>query len=167
MHAPAPLEADLVTSLQAAYASGVVSGVDCADGEAAALGVDLGAPTLAVLSTNLHSASFGTVDLPGNEPAQGSGGHYTVPLPAGYDTPVESSPGAGALGTPHVNGASLPAGLSIPVPLRPVIVPLINEALDVLTATAQATASSIGLRLASADMYGVRTAQCLNPSLID
>ncbi|GAB2450113.1 hypothetical protein GCM10027062_34160 [Nocardioides hungaricus] len=161
-----PVGADLTASLEVARASGAVSSVDCTDGEATGLNVELAAPTLAVLSIKLDSA-FGTVDLPGTAPAQGAGGPYVVSLPDGYDTPRESSPGAGTILPPRLDAASLPAGLSIPGLLRPVVVPLVNTALDVLTGAVRATAATLGLRLASADMYGVRTAQCLNPSLID
>jgi uncharacterized membrane protein len=160
------LTAELVTSLTVAHASGEISSVECEDGEASGLLVDLSAPALAVLSVDLDTV-FGDVRLDGTEPAPGSGGTYTLSLPENYDTAYESPAGAGTLGIPHLDPSNLPTGLAIPSIIRPGVVATLNAVLDAVSSLVVGISDAVGLRLASADMYGVRTAQCLNPSLID
>lgn len=151
----------LVSSLSVAHASGSIAAVECTDGEATSLDVSMAAPALAVLSVELDS-DFGDLEIAGTEPAPGSAGSYAVALPAHYDTAYETPSGAGTLGIPHV------AATDFPLVTRPpaLAIASINAALDALASTVTGLADTLGLRLASADIYGVRTAECLNPSLV-
>ena len=44
---------------------------------------------------------------------------------------------------------------------------LLNSLLDGVETLLGTVSTTLGLRLGNADMYGVRTAQCLNPVLVD
>jgi uncharacterized membrane protein len=165
------VDVDLTTTLQVATASGTVGTVSCTDGAATGLSVLLDRPTLASMSTKLEGTVLGAIHtsivVPGTVPAQGSGGTYALSLPANYDVPVTSAAGSGSLGVDDLTRAGASAlGLDLTVLEAATLLPVLNPILQGWTDTVAAEAAALGLRLANADMYGVRTAQCLNPSLI-
>lgn len=164
------------TTLNVGNATGRIDSVTCVDGEAEEMTVSLSAPSVLGLTTALKVDLLGLIPVaevlvPGSTPAIGSGGTYTLPLPDAYDTPVSSTPGAGTLGLPDLTAASLKVlGLDLTgllfalvrVPVLGLVNTLLGAVENLLINT---VAPVLGLRIGNADMFGVRTAQCLNPTL--
>lgn len=169
--------ASVSTTLNVGNATGRIDSVTCVDGEAESMSVALSAPTVLALSTELEVDLLGLIPVaqvmvPGTTPSMGSGGTYTLDLPEAYDTPVTSTAGSGTLGLPDVTAASLKVlGLDLTGVLftlvRAPVLGLVNTLLgaveDLLVNT---VAPVLGLRIGNADMFGVRTAQCLTPALV-
>lgn len=172
------VNARITTTLNLGNASGSISSVECTDGEATVLGVDLAPPSVLSLATALRVDLLGLlpvteVSVPGTTPSVAAGRAYDLDLPLRYDTPLTSDAGTGTLGLPNLTAAQLKVlGLDITglafLLVRPVVIPLLNSLLDAVESLLLGTVSSVlGLRLGNADMFGVRTAQCLNPVLVD
>lgn len=169
--------ASVSTTLNVGNATGQIDSVTCVDGEAESLTVSLSAPTVLGLTTALEVDLLGLIPVaevmvPGTTPSMGSGGTYSLDLPEAYDTPVTSAAGTGTLGLPDLTAASLKVlGLDLTgilfVLVRAPVLALVNTLLgaveDLLVNT---VAPVLGLRLGNADMFGVRTAQCLTPALV-
>lgn len=172
------VNARITTTLNLGNASGSITAIECDDGEATSLEVALAPPSVLSLATTLRVDLLGLlpvteVSVPGTVPSKAAGRSYELELPLRYDTPLTSDAGSGTLGLPNLTAAELKVlGLDITglafLLVRPVVVPLLNSLLDGVESLLLGTVSStLGLRLGNADMYGVRTAQCLNPVLVD
>ncbi|MBC9732262.1 hypothetical protein [Nocardioides marmotae] len=170
---PLVLDGDLEVSLDLANASGSISAVGCVAGSPTSLSVLMHQPTLARLDVALGLNLLGLIPVakvvvPGTVPTAGSGGTYTLPLPAAFDVPVRTAAGTGGIGLPDLSKSSLEVlGLDLTwVPGVTSILSLLNVVLDgvvdLLTGT---LATLLGLNISSADMFAVRTPQCLTPSL--
>ena len=172
------VNATVTTVLNLGNASGSISSVTCANGAATALGVALDPPSVLSLATTMRVNLLGLlpvtdVVVPGTVPSKGAAASYSLDLPLRYDTPLTSTAGTGALGLPNLTAAELKLlGLDITGPafaaVRVPVMALLNSMLDGVESLLVGTVSTtLGLRLGNADMYGVRTAQCLNPVLVD
>ena len=171
------VNASVTTVLNLGNASGSISSVNCTDGSATSLGVALNPPTVLSLATTMRVDLLGLLPItdvvvPGTVPSKGAASSYTLDLPLRYDTPLTSNAGTGTLGLPTVDATSLKVlglditGLAFSL-VRGTILALLNSLLDGVEGLLLGTVSStLGLRLGNADMYGVRTAQCLNPVVV-
>ena len=171
------VQATVTTVLNLGNASGSISSVTCGDGVATALGVALNPPSVLSLATTLRVNLLGLlpvtdVVVPGTVPSKGAAATYSLALPPRYDTPLTSTAGTGTLGLPNLTAAELKVlGLDITgflfAAIRVPVMALLNSLLDGVETLLGTVSTTLGLRLGNADMYGVRTAQCLNPVLVD
>ncbi len=161
---------NLEITLNLAKAKGGIGSVTCANGQATAVQVRMDQQTLVDLDVKLDVKLLGlpvtSAYIPTNVPAQGSAGTHTVPLPQYYDQ-VFHIPGSGTIGIPNVTGAQLSLlGINLGA-VAGLVVGVVNPALAVVTGLITNTITPLlGLRLAGADVFAIRTADCLNPTLV-
>ncbi len=160
----------LEVSLDLAKARGGVASVSCTDGVASGLQARIDQATLVHLGTRLDVKLLGlpvtSATIPAGVPATGSGGTYAVALPQYYDE-VFHVPGSGTVGIPQVSAAQLSAlGINLGA-VGSLVVAVVNPALQALSGViTNVLTPLLGLRIAGVDVFPVRTATCLNPSLV-
>lgn len=164
------LGGSLAVELLGANATGGISSVRCADGASDGLDVRLDELTAAELAADLDLDVLGLpiadLTIPGTEPSAGSVGLFGVDLPEHFDAPYSTPAGSGSLGL-SIGNAELSAAGVPPIRLGAVVGildPLLEAVENLLL---DVVAPALGLRIANADVYGVRTPACLNPSLVD
>ncbi len=164
----------ITTTLDLAKASGVLSKVNCEDGAARSLDVALSQVAVASLSQDFDVKLLGlpviSGTVPGTVPVSGASGTYNLELPDKFTNPRKTPAGAGTIGVPSLAGATVSA-LGIPLLGSGLLRTLAAAVIDPLLVNVQAllvgpVSSILGLRLGGADMFAVRTPQCLNPRLV-
>lgn len=167
-----PLVADVTlrTTLDLAEAEGkVASGPRCVDGVPVEISATLLRSTLIDLVTTVDVKLLSLIPvtsatIPSVTPVAGGTGTYPLELPLRYDTPFPTPQGSGTLGVPDVTRAQLSAlGLNLGGLLSGAL--SITGAVNTLANTLETQVNTViapflGLRIATADLYAVRTPQC-------
>lgn len=174
---PLVANATVEATLNLGNASGSIASINCRDGVADELTVALDPPSVLSLSADLDLTVLGLLPLanatiPGRVTESSAAADYALALPLRYDSPLTST-GSGTIGFDNLTGTSLSLlGIDLTgilfLGVRSAVLSLVNGLLTSVQSVLLGPVSDVlGLRLATADMFGVRTAQCANPVLVD
>lgn len=153
--------------VRVANAAATLDSVTCTTAGPQSMSVTMPAPSLARLDLDLDLRVLGlpltktTVSTASTGPT----GVHELPLPSAYDVPVRTQ-GSGSLGLPTASQvkASL-LGLPLGLLLDPVLLALqpVLQALE--SALLDQVLPHLGIEVAGADLYAVRTPDCVAPNL--
>lgn len=167
-------DAEVFVDVKIANAVSTLKSLSCTEGKAGSMVVDLQTPTLAEVTSVLEIDLLGSADA--TVTTSGSGGSTTrgehvLALPLNYDEGKQS--GSGTLVVAEIEKADISVlGLDLGF-----LGDLLGNALNPLVPTVQGVLRRLedaliddvfpvlGLRVAGADMYGVRTPVCAQPLL--
>ncbi|GHJ58016.1 hypothetical protein NOK12_05350 [Nocardioides sp. OK12] len=168
-------DAEVFVEVKIASAASTLRKITCTDGRAVSMAVDLSTPALAqvtsVLEVYLASGVRSTVRTQGSGGTASQGAHL-LELPANYDVGKQS--GSGTLVVADIEKADISV---LGLDLGGLLGDVLGNALNPLTNTVQGVLRrledalvgevfpALGLRVAGADMFGVRTPTCAQPLL--
>lgn len=162
-----PLRGRLDTRVRVANAASILDSVTCTTAGPQSMSVSMPAPSLARLDLDLDLRVLGLplTKTTVSSASTGPTGVHELPLPSAYDVPVRTQ-GSGSLGLPTASQVrtsllGLPLGLLLdPVllALQPVLQALESALLDQVL-------PHLGIEVAGADLYAVRTPDCVAPNL--
>ncbi len=159
---------DATVTLNVANSDGLLTAIGCTTGSPTSETVSMTTQSAASLTTHLDLTTIllGTiarVDLSTTTP--GPGTSYTVPLPSGYTTGVQTSGTTTTIPTataPNVTVLGLPLGFTVGTLLSGVVNPVVG----LLNSVLSSVTSQLGVKVAGADIFGVKTPTCSSPRLL-
>jgi uncharacterized membrane protein len=164
------------TTVNLANAKGSLTGMTCTNGVAQSLNVGVTNQTLASIRLQLNMSLLNLLgislagvaaDVTNSQTGGNSTGSYTLGIPAAYSTPVQTT--SGSLNLQNLTASQLTItglGLGITLNTNSLLSSVINPLVTNLNSTVTSLASSLGMTVAGADLWALRTPACSTPILV-